>query len=49
MYVSMAVATLLELKTPISPLPWKLGRMATLARDALVRAHQGKRCLWMRA
>ena len=49
MDITVAVRAVLKLQAPVSPLQRQLGRMAALALDTLVRAHQGKRRLRMRA
>jgi hypothetical protein len=49
MDVAMTVRAVLKLQAPVSPLQRQLGRMAALALDTLVRAHQRKRGLRMRA
>jgi hypothetical protein len=49
MDITVAVRAVLKLQAPVSPLHRQLGRMAALALDTLVRAHQGKRRLRMRA
>ena len=49
MDITVAVRAVLKLQAPVSPLQRQLGRMAALALDTLVRAHQRKRRLRMRA